>query len=306
MLSYLIRRLVWGVAVLLGVSVITFLVAFLIPSDPARLIGGPHATRAALALIRRSYGMDKPLPVQYLEYLWNLLQGNLGISYSLSEGVAPAILEHLPATAMLALCGVLFELAIGVPIGIISAVWPQQAPDRLGIVFALAGFSIPPFVLGTFLLQLFAFHWSIFPLGGAGGPISIILPALTLGVGGAAWYGRLLRATMVDLLSAQFIRTAMAKGVSRRRVVLRHALRNAAGPLVTQFGLDLAYFLGGVVVVETVFAWPGVGELAFTAITNDDLNLVMGTVLVAAVFVVLANVLVDIAQAWLDPRIRLS
>jgi peptide/nickel transport system permease protein len=143
-------------------------------------------------------------------------------------------------------------------------------------------------------------------LGGADQPISIILPALTLGLGGAAWYSRLLRGTLLDVLHAEYIRTARAKGLSWRRVIIRHALRNAAGPVVTQIGLDLGYFLGGVVVVEAVFAWPGIGSLAYSAISHDDINLVMGTVLVTAVFVVLANLLVDLAQAWLDPRVRLG
>ncbi|HEV3309790.1 MAG TPA: ABC transporter permease [Chloroflexota bacterium] len=306
MLTYVIRRCLWGLVVLLGVSVITFIVAFAVPTDPARLIAGPHATQSVLAQIRAAYGMNDPLPTQYVRYVWHLLHGDLGVSYSLSEGVAPAIFTALPATAMLALCGVVVELAVGVPIGVLAALWPQRPPDTLGLVFALIGFSIPPFVLGNVLLLLFAFHWTVFPLGGAGGPVSIVLPALTLGLGGAAWYSRLLRATMLDILREQYIRTALAKGVSRRRVIVKHALRNAAGPLVTQFGLDLAYFLGGVVVVESVFAWPGVGQLAYNAIVNADLNLVMGTVLVSATFVVLANIAVDVAQAWLDPRIRLS
>lgn len=306
MASYVIRRLLFGILVLLGVSIVTFVVAFAVPNDPARIIGGAHATRAALENIRHAYGMDRPLPVQYVAYMNHLIHGNLGVAYSLSEGVLPAILDRLPATAVLALCAVLFELAIGLPIGVVAAIWPQRPPDQLGIIFALIGFSMPPFVLGNLLLLLFAFHWSVFPLGGAGSPVSIVLPALTLGLGGAAWYSRLLRATLLDILHMQYIRTALAKGVSRRGVILRHALRNAAGPLVTQFGLDLAYFLGGVVVVETVFAWPGVGQLAFNAIQNGDINLVMGTVLVSAVFVVLANILVDLVQAWLDPRILLS
>jgi peptide/nickel transport system permease protein len=305
-LTFLIRRLLSGLLVLLGVSLITFVVAFLIPSDPARLIGGPHASRAALEQIRATYGMDQPFPVQYVHYVVNLLQGNLGFAYSLSENVGPAIVARLPATALLALGGILVELAIGVPIGVAAAVWPQRAPDRLGVIFALVGFSIPAFVLGNLLLIFLAFDWPIFPLGGASGPTSLILPAFVLGIGGAAWYSRLLRATMLDVLHSQYIRTAMAKGVSRRQVVLRHALRNAAGPLVTQFGLDFAFFLGGVVIVESVFAWPGIGELAYSGIINNDINLVMGTVLAGAVIVVLANIAVDIAQAWLDPRIRLG
>lgn len=306
MTAYVIRRLLWGVLVLLGVSVVTFVVTFAVPGDPARLIAGPHATPVVLERIRHSFGLDQPMPVQYLHYMANLLRGNLGTAYSLQEGVLPAILDRLPATGILALCGVLFELSIGLPVGVISALFPQRIPDRVGTVFALIGFSMPPFILGNLLLLVFAFHWSIFPLGGAGGAVSIVLPALTLGLGGAAWYSRLLRTTMLDILHMPYIQTARARGLSWSRVILRHVLRNAAGPLVTQFGLDLAYFLGGVVVVETVFAWPGVGQLAYNAINDDDINLVMGTVLVSAVFVVLANLLVDLAQAWLDPRIRLG
>lgn len=304
MLVYLIRRLFWGLLVLLGVSLITFIVAFLIPSDPARLIAGPHATRASLRHIRLVYHMNDPAPLQYIRYLLNALQGNLGFSFSLSENVTPAILDRVPATAVLGAAGILFELAIGVPIGVIAAVFRQRLPDRFGIVFSLVGFSIPPFVLGNVLLIFFAFDWPVFPLGGSGSLISLILPAITLGIGGAAWYGRLLRATMLDVLSAQYIRTAMAKGVRRRDVVIRHALRNAAGPVITQFGLDLAYFLGGIVVVETVFAWPGVGQLAFNAIVQDDVSLIMGTVLFSAALVVVSNILVDLLQACLDPRIR--
>ena len=306
MTAYLIRRLFFGVFVLFGVSIITFAVAFAVPADPARDIAGPHATHAALANIRRQYGLDQPLPVQYVHYIGNALQGNLGQSYSLSEAVLPAIVSRLPATALLAAWGIFFELAIGLPIGIIAAIYAGGLPDRFGIIFALLGFSIPAFVLGNLFLIVFAFHWTIFPLGGNSSPISVILPALTIGLGGAAWYSRLLRTTMIDVLRMPYIQTARAKGVGRRRLIVKHALRNAVGPLVTQFGLDLAYFLGGLVVVETVFAWPGVGQLAFNAITQDDVNLIMGTVLIAAVFVVLANILVDVVQAWLDPRIRLG
>jgi len=306
MLAYTLRRLAWGALVLLGVSVITFLTAFAVPADPARNIGGIHATRAALENIRHAYGLDQPLPVQYWHYLQHLAHGDLGQAYSVSEDVLPAILERLPYTFVLALGGLLFELAIGLPVGVLAAVRPGRILDRGGLLITLIGLSLPPFVLGNLLLLLFAFHWSIFPLGGAEGAISIVLPALTLGLGGAAWYSRLLRATLRDVLGADYIRTARAKGVSSRGVVLRHALPNAAGPVITQIGLDMGYFLSGVVVVESVFAWPGIGKLAYDAISHDDINLIMGTVLVGAVFVVLANIAVDLAQAWLDPRIRLG
>lgn len=303
MALYILRRLAWGLVVLFGVSVVTFITAFAVPADPARSIGGIHATHAALQNIRHVYGLDQPLPVQYVRYLARALHGDLGHAYGLSEDVLPAITDRLPATAALAVAGLACELAIGLPIGVMSAIAPGRLVDRLGILFALMGFSVPPFLLGNLLLLVFAFHWSVFPLGGESSPISIVLPALTLGLGGAAWYSRLLRGSMLDVLHADYIRTARAKGLSWRRVIMRHALRNAVGPVVTQIGLDFGYFLGGVVVVETVFAWPGVGKLAYDAILRDDINVIMGTVLMSAVFVVLANILVDVIQVWLDPRI---
>jgi peptide/nickel transport system permease protein len=305
-LPYLLRRLLWGVAVLLGVSVVTFITAFAVPADPARLIGGIHATRAALSNIRHAYGLDQPLPIQYVDYMRHVLRGDFGRSFALGQDVLPAILDRLPATAVLAVAGLICELSIGLPIGVMAALSNKRVPDRLGILFTLLAFSAPPFVLGNLLLLVLAFEWPIFPLGGADSPGAIVLPALTLGLGGAAWYSRLLRGTLLDVLHTEYIRTARAKGLSWRAVVVRHALRNAAGPVVTQIGLDLGYFFGGVVVVESVFAWPGVGKLAYDAISRDDVNVIMGTVLVAAVFVVLANILADVAQAWLDPRIRLG
>lgn len=306
MAFYVLRRLLWGTLVLFGVSLITFVVAFAVPADPARNIGGIHATRAALANIRHAYGLDQPLPVQYLRYMQHVMRGDLGRAYSVSEDVLPAILNRLPYTAALALCGILLELAVGIPLGLISALRPGRVTDRGALLGALAFFSMPPFVLGNLLLLVFAFHWTVFPLGGADSASAITLPALTLGLGGAVWYSRLLRSTLIGVLSADYIRTARAKGLRSRRVMLRHALPNAVGPIITQIGLDMGYFLGGVVVVESVFAWPGVGKLAFDAISNDDINLIMGTVLVGAVFVVLANIVVDLAQALLDPRIRLQ
>lgn len=187
MVVYLIRRFLWGVVVLLGVSLITFVVAFLVPSDPARLIAGPHATRAALQHIRLAYQMNEPAPLQYIHYLFNASHGDLGFSFSLSEGVLPAILSRVPATFVLGAAGIFVELALGIPIGVVAAVWQQRAPDRLGIMFSLVGFSIPPFVLGNLLLIFFAFDWPVFPLGGSASPTSLILPAFTLGLAGAAW-----------------------------------------------------------------------------------------------------------------------
>jgi peptide/nickel transport system permease protein len=306
MVPYLVRRLLWGVAVLVGVSVITFIVAFAVPADPARNIAGIHATRAALANIRQAYGLNQPLPVQYWDYMTHLLHGDLGRSYSTSEDVLPAVLGRLPYTLVLGMLGVLFELAIGVPLGMLAALNRGGALDRGALLCTLVVFSLPPFVLGNLLLLLFAFHWTVFPLGGADNPQSIVLPALTLGLGGAVWYSRLLRTTLLDVLGADYIRTARAKGLHTRRVLVAHALPNALGPIITQIGLDMGYFLGGVVVVESVFAWPGMGKLAYDAISHDDINLIMGTVLVGAVFVVVANLLADLAQALLDPRIRLG
>lgn len=306
MIAYVLRRLLWGIGVLFGVAVITFILRYLVPADPARIIGGIHASAQTLAGIRHRYGFDQPLPVQFFTYLGNLLHGNLGPSLSLGSDVTSILLARAPFTLELAVAGLLVELIVGIPLGVLSALRHGTLADRAAVFVALCGLSTPSFWLGPVLLTLFAIHWAIFPSGGADSAGALVLPAITLGLAGAAWYTRLIRSSMLDVLGSDYIRTARAKGLPWAVVVRKHALRNALTPVLTQIGLDMGYFLGGVIVVETVFGWPGIGQVAAIAIGNDDPNLIMGAVLFGAVGVVLANLAVDLLYAVVDPRVRLN
>jgi peptide/nickel transport system permease protein len=204
---------------------------------------------------------------------------------------------------MLAAAGIAVELLIGIPVGILAAVRPRSWLDRGAMGLTLLGVSAPQFWLGLILLYTFGYVWPIFPLGLAQGPTSIVLPAITVGLGGGVWYARVLRSAMLETLGADYIRTGRAKGLRGAAVVVRHAMPNAITPIVTMVGLDMAYFLGGIVVVESVFGWPGIGQLAYQAIQNDDIPLIMGTVLFAAVIIVLINIVTDLVYAFLNPRV---
>lgn len=301
---YIARRLLLMILVLFGISVMTFFMSFVLPGDPARVIAGPRAPESALNVMRHKWGLDRPIPVQYIRYMGRLLRGDLGRSFYTKLEVLPAILQRMPATLRLAVAGILAELLIGIPVGMLSAVRQYSWIDRLSMIMALLGICLPTFFVGLILLYAFAFKLSIFPLGGYGGLQHIILPALTIGLAGGAWYARILRSSMLDILSADFIRTARAKGLPERIVIIRHAFRNAMGPIVTMIGADIGYFFGGVLLIERVFAWPGIGLQAWTAIDYLDVPMIMGTVLVAAVFIVLANLVVDVLRFAVDPRIR--
>lgn len=304
MTAYIIRRLLWAIIVLLGVSLITFVVIFAVPADPAKIIAGANASPGAVANIRHQLGLDQPLPIQYLRFLGRLVQGNLGNSTSMSLSVGDAIKQRFPYTVQLAVGGLLVELLVGLPLGIISALKQYSLVDRLGMLTSLIGISAPAFWLGLILMIVFAFNLSWFPLGGTSGTLPWLLPSVTLGLGGAAFYVRLLRSSMLDILGSDYVRTARAKGLPERVVIGRHVIPNAVNTVITQAGMDLAYFLGGVVIIEDVFAWPGLGKMSLDAINNLDINLIMGTVLFGALIIVLANILVDISYAVLDPRVR--
>jgi peptide/nickel transport system permease protein len=241
--------------------------------------------------------------VQYLDFAGRALHGDFGISYKLQTPVLTAILDRFPYSAALALAGIAVELLVGIPIGIVAALRPRSWLDRATMGLAMLGVSAPQFWLGLILLYLFGYTWPIFPLGLAQGPTSIVLPAVAVGLGGGVWYARILRSSMLEAMGQEYIRTARAKGLRRVRVVLRHAVPNAITPIITMVGLDMAYFLGGIVVVESVFGWPGVGQLAYQAIQNDDIPLIMGTVLFASVIIVLVNIVTDVLYAALNPRI---
>ena len=306
MTAYIVRRLLWMVLVLFGVAAITFVIAFLVPGDPARLYAGTNATPAAVKIIHHQLGLDRPLWTQFGDYMWRVLHLDFGFSYRYQTPVLPAILQRFPATAELALAGVFFELIIGLPIGILSAIRPGSFWDRATMVFTFVALAAPPFWLGLLFLFVFGVVLPVLPIGGYGGgaPQYLLLPALTLGLGGAAYYARLLRASLLDILKSDYVRTAWAKGLTERQVIQKHAIPNALTVIVSQLGMDLGYFLAGVVVIETVFAWPGIGKQAVDAIFTLDIPLVMGTVLFGALLIVTANVVVDISYTFLDPRVR--
>jgi peptide/nickel transport system permease protein len=304
---YLARRFLLMLLVIFFILTITFVLAYLIPGDPTRAILGPKANPQTLALKRAELGLDQPVYVQYVRYLGRVLRGDLGTSYTNNNlPVTQLIASRLWPTAQLALAGVFLEVLIGIPIGIIAAIKQRSVWDRSSMLFALFGVSMPSFWLGLMLLYLFAYRVPLFPLGGTGGLDHLILPAITLGLAGGAWYARMLRSSMLDILQADYMRTARAKGLSERVVLSRHALRNSIQPVITMIGMDLGYYLGGILLVEVVFSWPGIGWLTWNAIKEMDIPLMVGTITFAAVAIVGMNFLVDLLYSVVDPRIRLQ
>lgn len=304
MWMYLARRILQAIPVLFGISIITFLLVYYLPADPARMYAGPSATVATVARIRHELGLDQPFWVQYIRYVGRVLHGDLGFSYRKQIAVTTLILQRIPYTFALTLGGVFVELVLGLPIGIASAVGRGRWTDRVGMFVALLGVSAPPFWLGLLLLYWLGYVIPIFPLGGAGTPAHLVLPAVTAGLGGAAWYARMMRSSTLEILSADYIRTARAKGRSQLMVILKHVLPNALNPIITMAGLDIPWFIGGVVLVERVFDWPGLGRLAVEAIETVDVPLILGTVIFTAVVVVISGILIDVVQGLVDPRIR--
>ncbi len=306
MLAYLLRRLVFGAAVLLGTSLITFAIAYVIPADPAVAMAGAKADPQTLATIRSQLGLDQPLYVQYARYLDRALHGDLGRSYIRRDDVTRLILDRLPATAILAASAMALALLLGIPMGMLAAAYRERTLDNSLLVLSLGLVSMPVFWLGTMLLVGAAVYLRSLPLGGFSGWRSLILPSVTLALGLAGYYSRILHTNLIDAMDQDYVRTARGKGLSRARAMLKHAMANALLPLVTLAGLDLAGLLSGVVLTETVFNWPGIGRLAYEAVFNLDIPLIMGTELFAAFLVVIANLAVDLLYVWIDPRIRLS
>ena len=304
MLRFLAGRSVQSVVILIGVTMITFGLSFLLPADPVQLIAGRSATPETVESIRHQLGLDQPVPVQYLRYLGNLVQGDLGRSYVQRVEVNELIASRLPATLQLMAAAIFFELLLGLPAGIYSATRRNRTSDKVVMVLSFIGVSAPQFVVGLLLLYVFAYKVELFPLGGYGTPAHVVLPALTLGITIAGWYSRMSRSSMVDVLRQDYVRTARAKGMSESRVVLVHGLRNGMLPIVAMVGIDIGLYMQGVVVVEAVFGWPGIGQLAFQAIQRVDIPVIMAVTLVAAVGIVIGNLLADIATSFVDPRVR--
>jgi len=288
---------------LLGVSIVVFLVMHFIPGDPAQLAAGPDATEEDVAQIRQNYGLDQPLINQYVVYVKKIAHGDLGESFQTFTPVTQGIARTLPATIELTAAGMLLAVIIGVPLGIVAALRPRGFLDSALTTIAVFGISMPGFFLGLILMLIFSANLGWLPPTGRGGLSHLILPALTLGLPYVATFSRLARSTLMDVLKEDYIRTAYAKGVPGYKVVLKHALSNAAIPLVTVFGMDFGRLLGGAVIVETVFAWPGMGRFLIDAIMARDIYVVQGTVLVFAAVVVIVNLMVDLVYGILDPRV---
>jgi peptide/nickel transport system permease protein len=304
MARFLVGRLFQSLFILLGVTIITFGLLFLIPVDTARKIAGRSASPQTVESIRHQLGLDLPITVQYARYLGNLVQGDMGRSYVQKARVSELIASRLPATLQLMAAAIFFELLIGLPAGIFAATRRNRPPDKIVMVFSFVGISAPQFVVGLLLIYVFAYQLELFPLGGYGTIWHVILPAVTLGVTIAGWYSRMSRSSMVDVLRQDYIRTARAKGVTESRVVLVHGLRNAILPIVAMIGIDIGLYAQGIVVVEAVFGWPGIGQLAWLAIQRIDIPIIMGVTLVAAVGIVIGNLFADIATSLIDPRVR--
>jgi peptide/nickel transport system permease protein len=304
MLTVFARRLVQSALILLGVAAITFLLLYALPADPARMIAGRSATAQTVANIRHELGLDQPLLLQFVHYLGNLLQGDLGRSYAQKTEVWTLIAARLPATLTLMAAGIVVEVILGMTLGTLAALSRGGFLDRLVMTSAFVGVSAPQFVVALMLLYVFAVTLGWFPMSGYGTFAHVVLPAMTLGLLGAGWYARMVRSAMIDVLNQDYIRTARAKGLSARRVVLRHALPNAVLPIIAMIGIDIGQFMGGVVVVEAVYGWPGIGQLAWQAIQQVDVPIIMGVTLTSALAIIIGNLIADLIAPVIDPRIR--
>ncbi|MEF2071505.1 ABC transporter permease [Consotaella aegiceratis] len=304
MVGYLLRRLLQAILILFGVSIITFALLYLLPADPVRQIAGRSATAQTVENIRRQLGLDQPFLIQYWRYLINLVQGDLGRSYLQRSEVSELIAARLPATLLLMVGAIVCELALGLTMGLVAALKRGTATDQALMVGSFVGVSAPQFVTGLLLLYVFAvrLHW--FPIGGYGTFSHLVLPSLALGILGAGWYSRMMRSSMIDVLRQDFIRTARAKGLPRLTVLLRHALPNAILPVIAMIGIDIGLFMSGIVVVESVFGWPGIGQLAWQAIQRVDIPIIMGVTLVSACAIVIGNLVADLVAPFIDPRIK--
>lgn len=305
MTRYIGRRSAQAIAVLFGVSVATFLLLQL-SGDPTSLMLPLEATPAEHAAMRVRLGLDQPLYTQFVEFVWRALQGDLGESLRGGQPALEMVLERLPATALLAAAAMIVALVIAFPLGIFAAIKPNSWVDRSLMSVALIGQSMPTFWIGLMLIMIFAVTFRAFPTGGMGGLAHLVLPTLTLAFWSAARTARLIRSGMIEALSQDYVRTARAKGVPEAVVVLRHGMRNVMLPVITVVGLDLAVLLGGAVVTETVFSWPGVGRLVIDSIRLRDFPVVQAAVLVIAVIYVVVNLIVDVLYTVVDPRMRLS
>lgn len=304
MLNYFIKRLLGLIPTLLIVMVLVFLFVHLLPGDPARLAAGREADAAVIEMVRQDLGLDKPLPHQFWHFFTNVLQGDFGTSIVSKRPVTEEIAMRFMPTFWLTVCSMVWAVIFGMAIGIVSAVWRNGWPDRIGMTLAVSGLSFPAFALGMLLMQVFSVELGWLPTVGADTWLHYILPSLTLGAAVAAVMARFTRASFVDVLQEDYMRTARAKGVRESLVVVKHGLRNALIPVVTMMGLQFGFLLGGSIVVEKVFNWPGLGRLLVDAVEMRDYPVIQAEVLLFSLEFILINLLVDMLYAAINPAIR--
>ena len=306
MIRYLSVRVLLALPALWLIVTMVFLLAHIIPGDPVQQMLGEGARAEDLQQLRHSLGLDLPISTQYAHYLVGVLHGNLGESFRFQEPVTRVVLEHYPATLELALVALLVCMAISIPAGIYAAQRRGTAADHAVGIFTLFGLSVPNFALGPVLILIFSVILGWLPVSGRGGPAHMILPAITLGAALAAILTRMVRSSVIEELSSDYVRTARAKGLSESQVLFRHAFRNALIPILTILGLQFGTLLAGAIVTETIFSWPGIGRLAVQAISARDYPLLQGCILLIAVSYVAVNLLTDMVYALVDPRVRLQ
>lgn len=305
MRRYIAARLATAILVIFGVSIISFLLTFL-TGDPAEIMLPPGATAQQIAHFRAEWGFDDPLPAQYWRFLRRAVQGDFGISLRHGQSSLPLIAARLPATLQLTVTAMLLAIVLAVPLGVLAATHRGGKLDVLAMAVSLLGQSVPNFWLAIMMILLFAVSWGLLPTSGRGGLAHVVMPAAAIAINLMALLTRLVRTTMIEVLAEDYVRTGRGKGLRELAVVTRHALPNALIPLVTVVGLQFGYILGGAVVIETVFTWPGVGLFTIQAILNRDYPVVQASVFILATAVVLLNLAVDLLYVWLDPRIRVA
>jgi ABC-type dipeptide/oligopeptide/nickel transport system permease component len=304
-IGYLGKRLTWAMVVLIGISLAVFLVVHL-SGDPTALYMGPEGTREDYEMLRAALGFDRPLPEQYGLFVLRAVQGDFGRSLRHRQPTLPLVLERFPRTAILAVAALALAALLALPLGVAAAVRRGSLLDSGAMILALAGQCMPTFWLGILLILLFAVNLRWVPVYGGEGLLTLVLPTVTLGVWAMARTARITRSSMLEVLNQDFLRTARAKGIGERSVILGHALRNGATPIVTALGLEFGNLLGGAVITEAVFAYPGIGRLAVEAVVNKDVPVIQAVVFTVAAALLLLNILIDLAYAALDPRVRLG
>jgi len=303
--AYVVRRLIQAALILLGVAAITYLLLYMLPADPARMVAGRSATKAQVDQVREQLGLTRPIWEQFGGYLWKLLQGDLGRSYLQRTQVTELLAARLPASLLLMVGAIFCELAIGLTLGTIAALRRNSSLDQGLMIAALMFISTPQYVVSLSLIYVFSYWLGWFPIGGYGEFKHLVLPSIALGLLGGGWYARVTRSSVIEVLRQDFIRTARAKGLDRWRIVSVHILPNAVLPIIAMVGIDIGYFMGSIVVVESVFGWPGIGQLTWQAIQQIDIPIIMGVTLLSACAIILGNLLADLVAPLIDPRIKL-